>query len=423
MPVLGVTIKPEDLQRIYFTPGDKAILRELGKRKAELAARPIQEKKRRLWMAHNDLEETRPVIFCDPENGWGEIITDYQCETPLARCYEEFLRKELFWGERMGDDRVIENVINVPYVYDETSFGLPVEIIGGENGGSYTWIPPLTDWEKLAALEPQRITVDYEKSDRLMALVGETFEGILTVRRHTDWWWSLGMTREAILLRGMQEFFYDLVDNPDEVHQLMAFLRDSNLNKIEFLEKNGLLAANANDTYVGSGGFGYTKQLMPENPDGSVKLKNMWGFLESQETLSVSPDMFEEFVFPYQKPLLDRFGLNCYGCCEPMDKRWHIVKRTPNLRRVSVSAWADKQKMADYLGADYIYSYKPRAVPLAQYHMDEDYVRKELTEVLKKARGCRLEIIMKDNNTLGHNPENAVKWCAIARELSERIWG
>lgn len=422
MPVLGVDIESESLKRLSFTKKDIEILRRLGGRKAELAEQPVQREKRALWTAHNDLEETRPIIFCDPENGWNEIITEYACETPLARCYEKFLRKEIFWGERMGDDRVIEPYLNVPYVYEETAFGLPIEMVGKEGNGSYTWIPPLTDWDKLPALKEPVITVDNERSDRLLELVSKTFDGILTVRRHTDWWWSLGMTREVILLRGMQQYFYDLVDYPDEVHRLMSFLRDSQLKKIDFLEKNGLLAANANDTYVGSGGFGYTKQLDP-GEDGKITPKNMWGFLESQETLSVSPDMFETFIYPYQKPILERFGLTCYGCCEPMDKRWHIVKRTSNLRRVSVSAWADKEKMAEYLGGQYIYSYKPRAVPLAEYNMDVDYVKKELTQVLEAAKGCRLEIIMKDNHTLGKNPENVVRWCAIARELSEKIWG
>lgn len=30
--------------------------------------------KNALWRRHNALERTRPVILCDPENGWNEII-------------------------------------------------------------------------------------------------------------------------------------------------------------------------------------------------------------------------------------------------------------------------------------------------------------------------------------------------------------
>ena len=77
----------------------------------------------------------------------------------------------------------------------------------------------------------------------------------------------------------------------------------------------------------------------------------MWGFGESQETVGVSPEMFAEFVLPYQLPILERFGLNCYGCCEPLDKRWEYVKQIPRLRRVSVSPWSNRAFMAERLGA------------------------------------------------------------------------
>ncbi|GAH67025.1 unnamed protein product [marine sediment metagenome] len=85
---------------------------------ARLAARPIENEKRHLWFRHNTLEATRPLIFCDPENGWNEIITDaqMQCQGEMARGWEMTLRKEVFWGESMGDDRVIEPYFEVPYV-------------------------------------------------------------------------------------------------------------------------------------------------------------------------------------------------------------------------------------------------------------------------------------------------------------------
>lgn len=422
MPIMDVAVRAESVQRIAVPEQDLTVLRRLAEQVAALAQQPEQAEKRSLWLRHNKLEATRPIIFCDPENGWDEIITESSCVSPLAQDYERYLRKQIFWGTRMGDDRVIEPYINVPHVYTQSDFGLSVEMVGGEGKGAYTWTPPLTDYEKLSELHDASITVDWEKSAELKALVEKIFDGILTVRQHTNWWWSLGMTREVILLRGMQEYFEDLIEEPESVHRLMEILMHSNMHKLDFLERNGLLASNTNDTYVGSGGFGYTDELPVTGADGKVHPANMWGFLESQETLSISPSMFAEFIYPYQKPLLERFGLNCYGCCEPIDKRWHVIKDTKNLRRVSVSAWADKEKMAENLNQRFIYSYKPRATPLAMHDMDEKSVRSELTEVLEKAQGCRVEFIMKDNNTLGNNPDNVVKWCRITRELVDRLW-
>jgi len=104
---------------------EKDLLRELAKRVFELSARPVEEEKKKLWNDHNDLKRTRPLIFCDPENGWNEIITQDQikCRNPLLRVWEMFLRKEIFWAEEMKDDKVIEPFFNVPYHYRDTGYG------------------------------------------------------------------------------------------------------------------------------------------------------------------------------------------------------------------------------------------------------------------------------------------------------------
>ncbi len=130
--------------------------------------------------------------------------------------------------------------------------------------------------------------------------------------------------------------------------------------------------------------------------------------------------MFEEFIFKYQLPILKLFGLNCYGCCEPIEKRWSIVKKIPNLRRVSVSSWANFEQMRENLRDDYIYSLKMTPTDLAVPFMDEDVVRRRIRDILNIAKGCIIEIIMKDNHTIGNNPDNVIRWTRIAREEVEK---
>ena len=97
-------------QEPVVSPRDRAIIREHAKRVAEIAADPAQEIKKQLWLTHNALEETRPLIFADPENAWYEVIpaAQLQCEGNLARIWEFKLLKEIYWAERIRDDRVIE---------------------------------------------------------------------------------------------------------------------------------------------------------------------------------------------------------------------------------------------------------------------------------------------------------------------------
>ena len=74
----------------------------------------------------NRLQKTRPPVFCDPENGWNEIITEaqMQCRGKLARRWEMDLRKEIFWGEEMGDDKPVEPYFDVPYTVSPDDWGL-----------------------------------------------------------------------------------------------------------------------------------------------------------------------------------------------------------------------------------------------------------------------------------------------------------
>ncbi|MGC8778033.1 MAG: hypothetical protein ACP5Q4_05080 [Candidatus Caldatribacteriaceae bacterium] len=403
---------------------DRGILQELAREVREIAAQEIQEKKRKLWYALNALKPIRPVVFCDPENGWNEIVPpeSLRCEGPLAREWEMKLRKEIFWGQFMGDDKVIEPYFDVPYLYSEGDWGMREQKIGGTGGGSYRWEAPLKDYRDLGKIHFPEIEVDHEGTKKMIALAEDILGDFLKVRLKGSFWWSLGMTWTLVNLRGLEQIMYDIYDHPQELHHLMILLRDGHLRKLSFLEENNLLSLNNDGTYVGSGGFGYTHELPSPDFDGTrTRTQDLWGFAESQETIGLSPQAFAEFVFPYQYPILERFGLNCYGCCEPLDKRWDVVKKFPKLRRISVSPWANRKKMAEYLENRYIFSLKPNPAYLAVPRIDEEFIRKELRKDLETTRGCVVEIIMKDNHTIDRNPENVIRFCQIAREEIERV--
>ncbi|MEN6479989.1 MAG: hypothetical protein ABFD20_10165 [Anaerolineales bacterium] len=424
--VAGASAPQYAAEQLVATPAERDILRRLAGQVAALATRPEEAEKARLWTRHNDLQAERPLVFIDPENGWNEIITQdqLQCRSLLLRTWEMALRKEIHWGTVLRDDRVIEPFFNVPYVYADTGWGLIETQIRTEMpGGSYTWDYPLKDYDRdWAGLHFPEIIIDQGRTHAVVALAQELIGDILTVRLRGVWWWSLGMTADFIRLRGLENLMLDMYDHPEGVHRLMAFLRDGYLHKLDWLEAEGLLSLNTGGAYVGSGGFGWTTQLPQPDYAGQVRAIDMWGFTESQETVGVSPKLFAEFIFPYQRTIAERFGLNCYGCCEPVDGRWQVIRDLPRLRRVSVSPWASVPRMREYLGQDYILSRKPSPTPLAMPVLDEDSVRAAIRQDLEDARGTVLELIMKDNHTLGNNPRNAERWVAIVREEIDHCW-
>lgn len=402
---------------------DKEILRQLAEEVARIAETKEMEGKRQLWKKINRLEKTRPVIFCDPENGWNEVITENQmrCQGKIARQWEMDLRKEIFWGKQMDDDKPVEAIFNVAYLYTPDNWGVEVVYHRTEELGSHVWDNPIKDYKKdLKKLHSPVMEIDRETTNGCLEIANDVFNEILDVRLTGLWWWSLGLTLPVATLRGLNNMFLDFIEHPDELKELMSIISKGYMEKLDFLEQNNLLTLNNDGTYVGSGGFGYTDELPQPDFDDHVRCKDLWGFSESQETVNVSPEMYETFIYTYEKPILDRFGLNCYGCCEPLNSRWHIVSQHHNLRRVSCSAWADLEQMAEYLSDNYILSMKPSPTPLSLPTIDKDSIRQQLREALEITKDCIVEVIMKDNHTIGNRPENLIEWCKIAKEEAER---
>lgn len=409
-----------------FTEREKMILRNLGMQVAEIAERPQMIEKAKLWTLHNDLKTDQPLVFIDPENGWNECIPadSLECVEPLARVWEMALRKQIYWAEKLKDDKVVEPYFDVPYSYSDTGWGLHLEKIGGDNGGSYIVKQAIEDYERdFPKLHHPRYIIDREESSRVMELAHEIFDGVLRVRRKNTWWWTLGLCWDYVNIRGMEDFMCDFIAEPEWAERMLDLLCEGKLQMLDYLEKNDLLAQNTGGTYVGSGGFGFTEEIPVLDEDQPVTTRDMWGFCDSQETVSMDPDLYGEFILPRHKKILERFALNCYGCCEPFNPRWKYVKQLPNLRRVSVSPWADWSTVPELLGKDYIASVKPMPTPLALSAIDENVVRRDCRKAVEETRGGICEFIMKDNHTLGNNPQNAIRWVEIMREEVMRIYG
>ena len=77
--------------------------------------------------------------------------------------------------------------------------------------------------------------------------------------------------------------------------------------------------------------------------------------------------------------------------------------------------------MAEYLEDRYIYSMKPTPATISTPEIDTEAIRRDIRHRLERTRGCVVEIIMKDNHTIGRRPENVMEWCRIAKEEAEMV--
>jgi hypothetical protein len=409
-------------------PRDLDILRRLAETKAALAAEPANTAKREAWYAFDAGAAAGPRVLIETGGIQPSVVPlgALECEDTWARGIEQALRSAIFQAGTVGDDTVVEDSWPVNWRVERSGYGVQAVQHRADNDGrlgAKRWDPPIKNLDgDLDKLRPQTFRLDREGTLASQARLEAVFEGILDVPIRGPFWWTLGMTIVAIDLIGLDNLMLYMYDNPAGLKRLMQFLCDDHLAFAKWLEAQGLLSLNNENDYIGSGSRGFTRRLpaASRKPGEPVRTTDLWVLLESQETVGVGPELFEEFIFPYQARIAKEFGLVYYGCCEPVNNRIGILKRLPNLDRISVSPWADEEVMARECGRAIVYSRKPNPALISTSLFDEAAIRKDIRTTLEKARGCRIELLMKDVHTVNNDPARTARWVALARDEIRR---
>ncbi|HHY82678.1 MAG TPA: hypothetical protein GX505_08365 [Clostridiales bacterium] len=405
---------------------DMQIIRELVKQIAEIAALPVQEEKRTLWRKLNGKRPERPMVMID-QVCWHEMnVNDeltLQCEDDELRRWELQLRRTLYQWKHFPVDMVVEDFIRVPKAISGMDFGVKVKetVLPTDKSNdvvSHSYINQFESMDDLEKIKMPVVTHDSAETARRMALADEMFGGILKIREEgADPY--LSVWDPVATWMGVENVLYGLVENPDLMHAIAKRMVDGYISMLDQLENQGLLCHP--QSYIHCTGA-WTDELPSKEFDPSrPKTKDIWMFGLAQLFSSVSPRMFYEFEIEVCRPIFERFGLVYYGCCDPLDGKMKEVRAIPNLRKVSMSPWANKERGAEQIGRDYVYSCKPNPAYLAAGTFDEELVRRDLLETKKicEKYGCALEIILKDISTVTYQPHRLWRWAEIAMEVAQ----
>ncbi len=144
--------------------------------------------------------------------------------------------------------------------------------------------------------------------------------------------------------------------------------------------------------------------------------QNGWAFGLAQLFTSVSPAFTEEFELPYISRMAEYFGMIYYGCCDRLDDRLDVVKKIPNVKKVSCSPWSDRNVFAENIGPDLVMSNKPTPALVAMDAFEGDAIKNdlELTMLAAKRNNVNLEFILKDISTVKYQPKRLTEWADIA---------
>jgi len=413
---------PQDA--LILPAADVTRLRELAKRKHEIAVLPLMEDRRKLWRDANDLKMSIPPIYIN-EICWNEIQEDslaLHCTHPFSRELEESILQELYCFDHDLGDVIVEDYLENPLVVYDSGFDIDevVEVATTEFNSDIVsrhfniLIQDINDVEKIK--EP-KIIIDHERTQQYYEFMCELFDGIIdvvTVGARGLWFtpWDY-----LIRVMGVEETMMNLALEPEFIEAVVERYVHCAMVRMQRYREEGIWASNNTAVRVGSGGYGNISCLdEPNNHLTDCPTTQMWGCGNAQIFSGVSPDMHWQFSLQYEMKWLKQFGVTYYGCCEPLSGKMDIMDRIPNLRKISMSPWSDLNVAAERCRGQYVMSCKPTPAVFAGNSFDENEAKRNIMNILEATKGCSLELIMKDISTLHFRPQILWRWAAIARE-------
>ncbi|MCC7300690.1 MAG: hypothetical protein IT583_06395 [Verrucomicrobia bacterium] len=398
--------------------GEKTLVRNLAKRYMDIATDGIQAVRRDLWRKHNSFEFSRPLVYVRAF-AWLEMPESRtECTDPLCKAMETFFKKELF-RSNFGDDCIIEPWYTLPAIHKCSGWGVELKChFAGklETLESFKIDYFLKTLEDMDALRAPFHEIDEEQTALLVEKATDLIGDIMPidVARGPAYWGAYADISTSLgHLRGIENIMMDMYESPEELHRLLKFMSDGVLRTHDQAEAAGDIGSTSSYNQA----MPYAKELLDPQPNvNGIKRKQLWNFTAAQEFTLVSPEMHDEFMLHYQMPIMSKFGLVSYGCCEDLTNKIGMLRKIPNLRRIAVSPFADVKKCAERIGRDYVISYRPNPALLAAGYNKEN-VRQSLRRDFEVLKDTVFDVTLKDIETVEKDTTRISEWVKLTREV------
>ena len=338
------------------------------------------------------------------------------------------MRRALYQWEHFQVDLVVSPVFRVGKRAHQIE-GIGIEVqdrqIKGDTGAyisAHTYTDQLKTEDDLAKLQESEIVYDKEASEQALAKANEVFDGLMDVELVAGGGLAYSIWDMIAMFRGVDALLMDLAMRPAFMHKTAR--RFMEIAQADFRQREELGLLSSDDLLLHCTPA-CTRDLPAGDFDGHVRPKDVWGRAAAQIFGSVSPDMHDEFDLAYNEELFKDCGLVYYGCCEPMDGKIDILrKRFKNLRKVSITPWADPKRAAENIGSDYVLAAKPNPAFVAMSKFNPNPVEVEIMGYCEacKEHGTTLEFVLKDISTIGNNPQNLTQWAAVVKAVLDKYY-
>ena len=404
---------------------DIDVLRQLAGQLADIAHLPAMAETRQLWIDKNALRPVRPLVLVD-ELPWNEMDVDgflrLQVEDPFWRMIENQMRQTLYKWRYIPSDMVIDPWIAIPRAIDHSGYGLAVDqdiAVTDPNNNivGHAYHQQLRGEDDLEKIVQPVFTENRSATEQRQSEAHTVFDGLLDVHMQgVNWYFAFwDMLVEWM---GPDHMLMDVVDRPEFLHA--AIDRLVTVSEVMALqaERDGLTDdqnTRAHCTYT-------YNDFLPHSEPGEISLlMNCWCHGTAQIFGSISPAVHDELEFSYVHRIFRHFGAANYGCCEPLHDRIDLVRKLPNIRKISCSPWCDMDIAAEQIGRDYVVSNKPAPAFVGGVSMNWQQVEHDLRHTVQACRRNQtpLEFILKDISTVAYDPRRLWQWGKLAMQIAQ----
>ncbi len=406
---------------------DRAIIRDLATRYMALCESDRNKQLKEEWRRLNNMQPCRPMIYANDGLISQEIkphLPERQVQDDDLAGAEIRLQWALSWGASVGDDRVFDPWFGLHAQMSGNAqglWGIGAKTVRDESSRGWRSLPVLKtmdDLKQLRKTEHRVIDPFPPRVRKIEDVIGDILPvNVSRAPVYSQPWGGMDLSQQAGGLFGLEELLFALYTDPDMVHEFMAFTRDGVLESFRQAEAAG-------DWSTTNSWYYKTPTYCDDLPDPApnsygAKMKDLARFSHCQEFEGVSPDMFEEFCFNYQLPIMELFGRMTYGCCETLDTKLDVLKRMTNLTKILSGPRSDPACYPEPFGEKCVISWRPVSAIIAAERFDEAAQRRQLREGVAKLKGCNFEIHMHEPMTVHGDLDRVKRWVQIAREESK----
>ncbi|OON95272.1 MAG: hypothetical protein ATN31_11285 [Candidatus Epulonipiscioides saccharophilum] len=405
---------------------DEKILRKLAYEYKKIAELPRNAELVKLHTAVNDLKMIRPIVTM-AELPWHELNVDgsltLQCKDPVFKNIEKNFRQTLFQFKYFPADMIVRPYVKVQKVVKHSSIGVEIDettlhLDADNHISSHQYKDQFEEDDSINLLKDVVVTYDKEETMKRFTKVATAIGDIIPI--HLGGIAYIGNANWDVIsrLRGVTAILIDLLDRPEFMMDLIERFTQIKEGVIAQYEELGLLDYDPDNIHCTSP---YTSDLPAKDyvAGEPLKCKDVWGRGAAQIFGSVSKEMHDEYDIEFMKRTVGKCGLVYYGCCEPLDKKVDIVEKIPNLRKISITPWADVANAAEVIGKKYVIASKPNPANVATSILDQNVIKAEIGNILNscKKNSCNVELTLKDISTCKYSLQTLIDWEKVTMDM------